>query len=136
MRKQLLRYSLKLLIFTAVILVVALGLYFTVLQEYYLQIYPLLLFYFVILTYIIHIVLLKASEMRPQKFVNKYLLLTTVKLLINIVIITVYLFLNREKAVPFLIVFLIHYLVYTFFEVAFFSEYLRKSSNKKRDKTK
>ncbi len=132
MRKQLLRYSLKLLIFTAIVLGATLSLYFTLLQEYYLQIYPILLFYFVILTFIIHIVLLKASKMQPQKFVNKYLLLTTVKLFVNIIIISVYLFTNKEDAVSFLIVFLIHYLIYTFFEVAFFSEYLRKASNSKK----
>ena len=78
---------------------------------------PALIVFFLILTWAIIRYLMKASEKSFVKFVNAFMITTGLKLLLLIIVIVGYIFLNRGDAVPFLVVFFILYLFYTGFEV-------------------
>lgn len=78
---------------------------------------PYLIVFFLALTWAITWYLLKASEKSFIRFVNAFMLTTGIKLLLLILIIVAYIFLNRPDAVPFLAVFFVLYLCYTGFEV-------------------
>ena len=66
---------------------------------------PALIVFFLVLTWAIIRYLMKASEKSFVKFVNAFMITTGLKLLLLIIIIVGYIFLNRGDAVPFLAVF-------------------------------
>jgi hypothetical protein len=78
---------------------------------------PALIVFFLGIAWAIIRYLFRASEKSFVKFVNAFMLSTGLKLLVLILIIVGYIFLNRSDAVPFLGAFFILYLLYTGFEV-------------------
>ncbi|HKK11144.1 MAG TPA: hypothetical protein VJ939_09915 [Bacteroidales bacterium] len=87
----------------------------------------LLIPYFIIISAIVHYYLLKSSEKgNPRKFVTRFMGTTTIKLMIYLATMLVYVLLNRESALQFVIAFFVFYLVYTIFEVVLFLKQSRK----------
>ena len=78
---------------------------------------PALIIFFLLVTWLILWYLMKASDKSFIKFVNAFMITTGLKLLLLILVIVAYIFLNRSDAVPFLVAFFILYLFYTGFEV-------------------
>ncbi len=78
---------------------------------------PFIIIFFLILTLSIFYLQLKESVNRLSKFVNVFLAATGLKILVFLVIITVYAFLNRADAVNFIVSFFIVYLVFAIFEI-------------------
>jgi cation transporter-like permease len=77
----------------------------------------LLFGYFSIITSGFHIGLLKATADRPPVFIRYFMATTTLKLLLHLAVIVFYSFMNRSHAVPFIVVFMILYGLFTVFEV-------------------
>jgi hypothetical protein len=86
----------------------------------------LILSYFIIITSVFHLGLLKSSEGKPQAFIRYYMGATTIKLFIHVIVLLVYCLLNRHDAARFIITFLIFYMAYTAWEVAIASKRFRK----------
>lgn len=78
---------------------------------------PGIILFFLVLTLSLFYYQLKASINRVSKFVNVFLMATGFKLLIFLVIIVIYVFLNKSDAVNFISSFFIVYLIYTLFEI-------------------
>lgn len=72
---------------------------------------------FFILTFFMHHYLVKASKLEHRKFTSRFMAVLGVKILLLLVLLIVYVLLFPQQAVPFLVAFFIHYLVYTGFEV-------------------
>ena len=60
-------------------------------------------FYFILVTSVFHMGLLKSSQGRPQAFVRYYMGATTFKLFIHVIVILMYCLFNREDAIRFII---------------------------------
>ena len=86
-----------------------------------------LLLYFVFITLIFHVGLVKTSKGRPQVFIRYYMASTTFKLLLHMGIIIIYALFNKEDAIRFIVSFLIFYLIFTAFEVAVAWKQFRKN---------
>lgn len=78
---------------------------------------PFLIFFFISITLLSYYFLLKAIDQRFLRFVNTYLLITLIKLVIYVAVMVIYLLLNLSDALPFIFSFLTLYLIYTVFEV-------------------
>ncbi len=85
---------------------------------------PLLLF---VITIGVHQYLIIASQGDNKKFTYKYLGATGLKMFVYLILIVIYLLLDREHAVPFLICFLILYVFYSLFEVLSVLKYLKNN---------
>ncbi len=83
------------------------------------------LFFFAI-TLLVHRFLLKKADGNQGKFINAFMLSTTVKLLLYLSIILIYVLLNRNDAVGFIFTFFIYYLIYTVFEIVSILRFLRE----------
>ena len=79
---------------------------------------PGIIIFFLLLTLSLFYYQLKASANRVSKFVNVFLMATGFKLLIFLVIIVIYVFLNKSDAVNFIGSFFIVYLIFTLFEIS------------------
>ena len=61
--------------------------------------------------------MLKAVERRPARFVNVFMLTTMLKLMLFLAVMVVYVLLNREDAMPFILTYFVLYVIYTVLEV-------------------
>jgi hypothetical protein len=115
-----------LLIFSAILGIIIWGLSGLIPNKVLSPALPYQFFFFVAFTIIVCFTLIKASRERFNKFLNTYLLITTVKLLFFLVVILVYIFRNRSDAAPFAISFFILYLCFSIFEVVTLVTYSKK----------
>jgi len=120
------KYFTWLAVFSLTVFIAGVFVFYYPLSEYYLPVYLLVLLFFVVITGGMHFILLSASNKNPSKFNNYFLIATTVKLIIYMIFIMVYLYLNRKNAIPFLLVFFITYLLYTTFESISITRQIRK----------
>jgi len=69
---------------------------------------------------------MKTVTEKPKAFVRVFMLQTTIKLLLYMVCILVYLLHYRQYGVPFTVHFLVTYLVFAFFEVVLMLKFVNK----------
>ncbi|WP_340111750.1 hypothetical protein [Maribellus mangrovi] len=101
------------------------------LPEYYLPVFPFLLAFFYAATTGIHAYQLSVAKKDIGKFARSNMLITFIKLMVYSIIAVVYILIDRENAVPFVVVLMTLYLVYTFFEVSNLTRISKKDSKKK-----
>lgn len=86
---------------------------------------PLWLF-FVITTFLIHYVLVRADQKNPKTFVGYFMGITAIKLFGYLIIITIYALVVGKTALGFTLWFLVLYLLYSGFEVVMLMKHLKK----------
>jgi|WetSurMetagenome_2_1015567.scaffolds.fasta_scaffold469257_1 hypothetical protein len=119
----------KIVIFSVILSFIAVGLSFLVPKTFFTPVLPYLFLFFLAVTIVSYYILIKAAQQKFIRFLNYYLLTTTVKLLLFIAVLMTYIMLNRNDAVPFALTFFLLYLCYTVFEVVMiigYSKSLRK----------
>lgn len=90
------------------------------------KIYWVIWLFFIVTTAVIHVILVKASEQDPKKFVTYFMGMTAMKLFAYLIIILAYGLSNRETAQGFIICFLITYFLYSGFEVVTLMKHFKK----------
>ena len=121
------RFTLLLFAFTAIITLIGFLVMKYFFSEYFfngLLFMPLLLF---VITLGVHRYIIIASQADNKKFTYKFMGATGLKMFVYLILIVIYLLLDREHAVPFLISFLILYVLYSFFEVLAVLKYLKNN---------
>jgi hypothetical protein len=88
------------------------------LSEFYLPILPYLLFFFFIVTVLIHWYQLKLAKKSIASFARSNMLITFFKLVLYSIVAIIYIALDSSNALPFVICLMFLYLIYTFFEVS------------------
>jgi len=83
---------------------------------------------FVSVTVITHQLLMKAALKDPNGFVRTFLASTSIKLFLFLVFLVGFCLFNKSQAVPFIICFLAHYLLFTTFEVYILLKHFKKQS--------
>ncbi len=116
----------RLSIFSIIIFSISAFVFILLFKSYYNNIYTLLLIFNICVTYILLLVFYKTFIESPEKFNKIFLFFLPIKLLIYLIFFGVYIFLNKSGAIPFTIIFLSLYLVFSVFEV---KEILRFSKN-------
>ncbi len=109
-------YIVRILSISAVILALAFPLFYFVLPQFYLQIFPVMILVFVLTGIFIYALLAKASKKNMRQFSTYFMGSIGLKLLIYMIFVAVYVSLNRQNSHNFVIQFFILYLVYTIFE--------------------
>ncbi len=95
--------------------------------------WPFIILFFLSFTVLLHRQLLKSTEGNPKKFVFAFLLMTTIKILLYLAVILVYVMLNREDALGFIVVFFFNYFLFTAFELSAVMKLLNQASKKEKD---
>lgn len=117
MKKVFNKFLINLSIFSIIIGIIIAALNFIMPPKFYTSTLPFQLVFFFASTLLVHKVLLNASEKRFTKFVTYFMASTFFKLVLYIVVMVSYVFINKPDAVPFIISFFILYLSFTVFEV-------------------
>ncbi len=111
-------YSLRLLIFVVFIALIAAILYSTVLSSFYLSVFPYVLLFFTLISFLSHYIIVKAGQSRITKFSTSFMGITSLKLFLYLIFIIVYLLIDKTNALVFVLTFFILYLLFTVFETS------------------
>jgi hypothetical protein len=107
----------KLLIYSAILGIFSFLAWFIFPQKYFSPALPFIFIFFIAITFLEYYFLVRSSKNKIVRFINTYLLITTLKLLLFIAILVIYILLYKKDAVPFGLSFFVLYLFYTIFEV-------------------
>jgi hypothetical protein len=110
------KYLRHLLVFSAIIGLIALTIRLSTNSNYLSPALPFLFIFFIATSLLSFYYLLRAATKRFIKFVNTFLLTIIIKLFIYAGVMIAYAFTNRSDAIPFMLGFFVLYLCYTIFE--------------------
>ncbi|MGD0710617.1 MAG: hypothetical protein ABR968_05490 [Bacteroidales bacterium] len=111
------RFILQLLLFTVLLGIVYYGLKRFLPESYFSPVLPFLFPFFFSATALFYSYLIKSSEQKFNRYVNRYMLATFVKLMLFMAVLLFYVYTHKDDAVPFILSFFILYVAYTVFEV-------------------
>lgn len=117
------------IISTALFLVSGL-MYLTLLTHWFNYYFPFVILYFFLLHSIQHYKLLKSAEGNPRVFHTNSMAWFGIKLFLNLSFVIVYVLLNREQALSFVLFFGFCYIIYTAYEVVALSKTLSSGNVK------
>ncbi|MDA3929421.1 MAG: hypothetical protein PF541_10720 [Prolixibacteraceae bacterium] len=103
--------------FTLIILGVGILLFFSIFKQYFLIVFPFVLFFYYVSTLLLHRYMLKITRNDVSRFSFKFMMLSFLKMFIYIIFGVFYIIFDEENAVNFLIVYLILYVAYAVYEV-------------------
>lgn len=123
MNRHLFRFLFHEIILTAIIALLAV-IFFNQFPDYYFKAFPLLIFIFFVLTFFVHLYLVK-SEADKKKFPTRFMLVTIIKLFLFLLVVIIYKYTSGEKIFPFVLTFFLLYIIYQVFEVQSFLSFLK-----------
>ena len=82
--------------------------------------------FFVGTTALFHFITMNAAKGNPKNFIRYYMGAAGLRMLLFVIAILTYRFINKPCVIPFAIAFLVHYVLFTIFEVTTLLRYLRK----------
>ncbi len=122
------KFPVNLLLFSSAVFLVGLVLFSTVLREYFLPVFYLLILYFPVLSITGRVLLNIPRHKKPGDFNIRYFLVRWTKVLLHLVFIMVYIVNYRENALAFVITFLACYVLFSVFDIYVMSERIKKSN--------
>lgn len=117
MEKNFLKFFKGLSVYTAIILGVSTVLFLTVFKSYFLPIFPFVLLFYYLSTLGLHRYMLRIAKSDVSKFSFKFMMLSFLKMFIYIIFGVLYIIIDEESAVVFLMVYLALYVAYAVYEV-------------------
>jgi hypothetical protein len=120
------QFIIKILIITLVIFAIATILFYTVFKMWYFAAFPYLLLLIATVTTIGHLLIIKAADKNPRKFTTAYMASVTIKLIVYLSFMLIYLLIDHSQVIPFVCTFAAFYVLYTIFEVVNVLNYIKK----------
>lgn len=120
------KFLVKILIFILIISLIASALFTTILKTFYLSAFPYLVLLIATVTTIGHLWIVKASDQNTMKFTTTFMASVTLKLMIYLFFMLIYLLIDRSEAITFVVTFMILYILFTIFEVVQVLDFIKK----------
>jgi hypothetical protein len=117
MKNNFFKFIKGLTLYTLLILGLGIILFLTVLKNYFLPVLPFVLLFYYLSTLVLHKFMLQISQKEISRFSFKFMMLSLIKMFIYIIFGVLYIVIDEENAVIFLIVYLILYVAYAVYEV-------------------
>lgn len=122
------QFIVKMTVFTLLIFVSATILFSTVLESWLVASYPYQILLIATVTTIGHLWIVRASGQNTRKFSTAFMASVTLKLMIYLTFLLVYLLIDRSQAIPFVLTFITFYILFTIFEVLAVLDFIKKHS--------
>jgi len=117
MRKSLITYLVRLTLLTIILGILALILFKTILSDYYLPVFWLLILLFFIIHAISQSLIFFTEKKHRSRFGNAYLLSFIIKFISYLTFLIIYLSISESITMTFAVVFFLLYLIYALFDV-------------------
>jgi hypothetical protein len=124
------KFIIQLFIFSSVLGIIAYGLTFVLPENYFSPVLPLLFPFFFSITVIVFYYLIKSKGKKFNRFVNRFMMITFIKLFVYMAVLLAYVFTHKEDAVSFILAFFILYVAYTVFEVIIMLKHTQQEKDK------
>ena len=82
--------------------------------------------FFFLITMIFHLLTMMSAKKKPQNFIRFYMGSTALRMMLCLIVIVAYRFVNKPTLIPFALAFIAHYFLFTIFEVTMLLRHLRK----------
>jgi F0F1-type ATP synthase assembly protein I len=128
MEKEYRLFTKQILVFSLIVAFLEFLLYYFLDSQWFSSSWPFVLAFFLAFTILMHRQLVKSAIGNAKKFITSFLLMTTIKILLYLAIIVIYVLINRDDALGFIVVFFVNYLFYTIFELNAVLKILRSLS--------
>ena len=115
-----------LIIIALVLTALAYGLFYFFIPQHYFTYFPAIPACVLVITFLVHIYLIKSSENNTRKFTAKYLGAMGFKMFLYLLFLVIILLIDTSHAVPFLVSFLVTYATFTLYEVISILNFLKK----------
>ncbi len=132
MTKLIRKFIFKIILLTILIGIISCAVFYFLIPDQYFDTFPFLLIIFPVVSSVIHIQLLKASEKSPARFNIAFMLSFLLKLVIYLAISATIISLEQDHKSVFVISVLLFYLVYTIFDVSKILEDMKKLNTDKK----
>ena len=126
MFESLRKFTVTLIFISLFITLLGYGIFLFFVPQHYFPYFPAIPAFLLLVTLLVHIYLVRASENDTRKFTAKYLGAMGLKMFIYLIFLVVFLFIDTDRAVPFLVSFLVTYAAFTTYEVISILNYLKK----------
>ena len=117
----------KSIVFTIIISIITVILYFLLPNNFMTPTLPFLLPFYFSISLISYYMQLRASQKSFVRFTSSFMMITFLKLMLLIAVLLLYVLTHRNEAIPFIIWYFVLYLCFTIFEVI----YLQQINDKK-----
>ena len=111
------RFLKSLIVFTALLSLVAGILSFTLPEKYFAQQVWMILVYFFVISALFQLIVMRIGKDDGKKYVRAFMAGTVLKLFIHVIALFVFALTHRDKAIPIIITFFCIYILFTVFEV-------------------
>ncbi len=128
------KFIINTLTFSIIIAIISVAIFYFLIPQFYLPVFPFLIVFFVVVTIGIHTILTKAGKKTIRQFSTFYMGSVTVKLFIYLIFLVAYALTHKEQAVPFILTFFILYVLFTFFETYSLLNNLKENASPKNEK--
>lgn len=102
---------------TLILFILGLAIFSSVARKFYDPFFPFLLLFFYLLSIGIQYFLYRIVKMNMLKFSSRFMAVTMSKMILLMALALVYILLNKEDAIAFIVVFFLLYVIYTAVEV-------------------
>ncbi len=130
MNDHLKKFIIRGIIISLILSIAGFFLFITILKKYFSFSFPVLLLVIFLINVLFHRYLIRSAGRSNRKFPVKFLGATGIKMGLYLILIILFVVFDRENAVPFLLVFIIIYVILTIFEVVSVLDYLKITKNK------
>ncbi len=130
MNDHLKKFIIRGIIISLVLFIAGFFLFITILKEYFSFSFPVLLLVIFLINVLFHRYLIRSAERSNRKFPIKFMGATGIKMGLYLNLIILFVVFDRENTVPFLLVFMIIYVIFTIFELVSVLDYLKITKDK------
>jgi hypothetical protein len=104
-------------VYTLIIAFLSIAIYYAFPDVKITRVYLYLIAFMYAINFLLFAKLSQATQNKPNRFINAFMLLNFGKLFLYLTIIAIYIFLYRNDAVSFTITFVVYYILFTAYEI-------------------
>jgi len=120
------KFVLKISLFTLTIFIISAALFTTVLKTFYLSVFPIQLLLIATITTMGHLWVIRSADQNPMKFTTAFMASVTLKLLVYLFFMLIYLLIDHSQVITFILTFIALYISFTIFEVIQILKFIKK----------
>ena len=120
------KFVLKISLFTLTIFIISAALFTTVLKTFYLSVFPIQLLLIATITTMGHLWVIRSADQNPMKFTTAFMASVTLKLLVYLFFMLIYLLIDHSEVISFILTFIALYIAFTIFEVIQVLKFIKK----------
>ena len=120
------KFIFTLLFIALVITTVGYGLFLFLIPQYYFPHFPVIPSFLLVVTFTVHVYLIKSSENNPRKFTSKYLGAMGLKMFIYLLFLVVFILIYKAQAITIQVSLLVTNSAFTVYEIISILNFLKK----------